>query len=121
MSKKKLALVQEVAAESISRVDQLESSEPAADVVPPPMTSTAAALPKKTEKVVKKGFLNDLSAKGKTSNIYPEHGSDEGVGGAKGGTYQRFMSKCQVVDTSKVTSIDLHSVWNVSSSRIYVD
>lgn len=115
MSKKKLALVQEVAAESISRVDQLESSEPA------PMTSNAAALPKKTEKVVKKGFLNDLSAKGKMSNIYPEHGSDEGVGGAKGGTYQRFMSKCQVVDTSKVTSIDLHSVWNVSSSRIYVD
>lgn len=34
---------------------------------------------------MKKGFLNDLSQKGKASNIYPDAGSAEGEGGAKGG------------------------------------
>ena len=34
---------------------------------------------------VKKGFLNDLASKGKTSNIYPDTGSSEGQGGSKGG------------------------------------
>ena len=52
--------------------------------------------------VIKKGFLNKLSAEGKTSSLYPEVGSSEGAGGAKGGTYERFMSRCKVVDTSKL-------------------
>lgn len=36
--------------------------------------------------------------------LYPE-GSNEGTGGATGGSYARLMSKCQVVDTSTMQSI----------------
>lgn len=53
--------------------------------------------------VVKKGFLNESAAKGKYQALYPE-GSAEGAGGAKGGTYERFMSRCKVVDTSQMNA-----------------
>ena len=51
---------------------------------------------------VKKGFLNDPKTAG---TLYPE-GSEQGAGGATGGTYARFMSKCQVVDTSTMNDED---------------
>lgn len=103
----KKPLVQVVCAEGgAPRVEQLDEPEP--EIL---ASASAAFGPKqKPQKVIKKGFLNDLSSKGKASNIYPEKGSAEGEGGAKGGTYQRFMSKCQVIDTSKVGLIN--KFWN---------
>jgi len=45
---------------------------------------------------IKKGFLSKASG-----SLYPE-GSSEGTGGATGGTYAKFMSRCKVVDTAKM-------------------
>ena len=54
---------------------------------------------KNSKPAIKKGFLNSSKNAG---TLYPE-GSGEGQGGATGGTYTRFMSKCQVVDTSTMS------------------
>ena len=49
-----------------------------------------------------KGFLNSSSTKS-AKPIYDSKGSSgDGMGG-KGGTYERFMSKCKVVDTSSMS------------------
>jgi len=48
---------------------------------------------------IKKGFLNN----GGRSSLYPESGSSEGKGGATGGTLERLMNRCQVVDTSTMS------------------
>lgn len=50
--------------------------------------------------LIKKGFLNNPKTQ---SALYPE-GSQEGTGGATGGSYARLMSRCQVVDTNAIPS-----------------
>jgi hypothetical protein len=71
---------------------------------PAPAPKPAAKRKPKTKPKpsVKKGFLNDPKTAG---TLYPE-GSEQGVGGATGGTYAKFMSKCQVVDTSTMNDED---------------
>ncbi|CAE7744345.1 unnamed protein product, partial [Symbiodinium microadriaticum] len=49
---------------------------------------------------IKRGFLNEAAKKNK--QLYPDEGSSEGAGGSTGGTYAKFMGKCQVVDTANM-------------------
>lgn len=74
------------------------------------------------EPIIKKGFLNKLSTEGKSSSLYPEGGSSEGAGGAKGGTYERFMSRCKVVDTSKLpTNTSGDNVRGLTPSQKHIE
>lgn len=79
--------------EPFSRIEDLDEG-PA--VLTSNSPNEAVQPKKKVEKVVKKGFLNDLSAKGKISNIYPDSGSSEGTGGAKGGILMFFMNNLKL-------------------------
>jgi len=75
----------------------------------PPTTGTTTQSTRPTRKApsIPKGFLNNPKAAGK---IYGEEGGDRGVSGeavkedervsgAKGGSYARFMDRCQVVNS----------------------
>ena len=84
-------------------------SEPAGPALPDssnlaqtlPKESKPKSKPKKPS--IKKGFLNKPAVAGV---LYGEEGSAEGAGGAKGGTLERFMSRCQVVDTNTMGDED---------------
>ena len=56
----------------------------------------------KTASGIKKGFLESSQMKDKS--IYPESGSAEGTGGAKGGSLARVMDKCRVINMADMTS-----------------
>jgi hypothetical protein len=63
--------------------------------VPSQLTKKNSSAP-----LIKKGFLNNSKTQ---PALYPE-GSQEGSGGAKGGSYARLMSRCQVVDANTMQS-----------------
>lgn len=69
----------------------------------PSFSSAASTTSRASKPLISKGFLEKAGGK-----LYPE-GSTEGAGGSKGGTYSRFMDKCQIVDTSKMTPDEVNS------------
>jgi hypothetical protein len=66
----------------------------------PQGTQQTKTKPKTTAPLIKKGFLNNSKSQ---PALYPE-GSQEGTGGATGGSYSRLMSRCQVVDATSMQS-----------------
>lgn len=58
----------------------------------------------KSKPLMKKGFLTKT-----TVPLYPE-GSSEGSGNGQGGTYARFMDKCKIVDTSKMSPEEVQAM-----------
>jgi len=64
-------------------------------------SSPSSSSDKPAKSIIKKGFFDDSS--NKKESIYDNTGSGEGSGGAKGGTYAKFMSRCQVVDPANNT------------------
>ena len=67
----------------------------ASALLQPPQTTTKEAAP-----AIKKGFLNTAKAP-----LYPT-GSSEGAGGATGGSWQRVMDKCKVINTRDMSATE---------------
>lgn len=94
------SLVQEVQADgsAAAKVDNVEN-------VKPVTKAPAKGKPKRKPPSIPKGFLNNPKAAGK---VYGDEGGDKGVSaaltedpkatGAAGGSYARFMDRCQVVN-----------------------